>query len=119
MKAFRWLLPACVLALSAIALPASADQELRVGMAQTPNVKPAFLGAIPPTCYDRVTDDLLTARGHLPGERGRRVGRRQPPSVAAASRGPPVPPADARIATDPPPRGLDRPEEGRLDVRRL
>jgi 3HB-oligomer hydrolase 3HBOH len=30
-------------------------------MAQTPNVRPAFLGTIHSTCYDGVTDDLLTA----------------------------------------------------------
>ena len=61
MKAFQWFQRASVLALAAIALPASADQELRVGMAQTPNVKPTFLGEIHMTCYDGVTDDLLTA----------------------------------------------------------
>src|SRR5262249_54316407 len=61
MKRFVWFRRASVLAFSAIALPASADQELRVGMAQTPNVKPAFLGTIHTTCYDGITDDLLTA----------------------------------------------------------
>jgi hydroxybutyrate-dimer hydrolase len=61
MKRFVWFRRVSVLAFSAIALPASADQELRVGMAQTPNVKPAFLGTIHTTCYDGVTDDLLTA----------------------------------------------------------
>jgi hydroxybutyrate-dimer hydrolase len=61
MKRCVWFRRASVLAFSAIALPASAQQELRVGMAQTPNVKPAFLGAIHSTCYDGVTDDLLTA----------------------------------------------------------
>ena len=61
MKAFQWFQRAPVLALAAIALPANADQELRVGMAQTPNVKPTFVGEIHMTCYDGVTDDLLTA----------------------------------------------------------
>jgi hydroxybutyrate-dimer hydrolase len=61
MKAFHWFRRASVLVLTTIALPANADQELRVGMAQTPNVKPAFLGAIRTTCYVGVTDDLLTA----------------------------------------------------------
>ena len=61
MKAFHLFQRACVLALAAIALPANAGQELRVGMAQTPNVKPAFLGQIHTTCYDGITDDLLTA----------------------------------------------------------
>src|SRR5262245_16438850 len=61
MKAFHWSQRASVLALAAIALPANADQELRVGMAQTPNVKPTFLGEIHTACYDGVTDDLLTA----------------------------------------------------------
>jgi hydroxybutyrate-dimer hydrolase len=61
MRAFQWFQRAPVLALAAIALPANADQELRVGMAQTPNVKPVFLGEIHTTCYDGVTDDLLTA----------------------------------------------------------
>jgi hydroxybutyrate-dimer hydrolase len=61
MKALQWFQRASVLALAAIALPANADQELRVGMAQTPNVKPTFLGEIRMTCYDGVTDDLLTA----------------------------------------------------------
>ena len=61
MKSFQWFQRASVLALAAIPLSASADQELRVGMAQTPNVKPTFLGAIHTTCYDGVSDDLLTA----------------------------------------------------------
>src|SRR6266545_1336168 len=61
MRAFQWFQRAFVLALAAIAVPASADQALRVGMAQTPNVKPTFLGEIHTTCYDGVTDDLLTA----------------------------------------------------------
>ena len=61
MKALQWFQRASVLALAAIALPANADQELRVSMAQTPNVKPTFLGEIRMTCYDGVTDDLLTA----------------------------------------------------------
>jgi hydroxybutyrate-dimer hydrolase len=61
MKAFQWFQRASVLALAAIALPASADEALRVGMAQTPNVKPTFLGEIHTTCYDGITDDLLTA----------------------------------------------------------
>src|SRR5262245_51751974 len=61
MKVFRWFQRACVLALPAIALPASADEALRVGMAQTPNVKPTFLGEIHTALYDGITDDLLTA----------------------------------------------------------
>jgi hydroxybutyrate-dimer hydrolase len=43
------------------ALPAHAGQDLRVGMANTPNQKPAFLGTVHAKCYDGVTDDLLTA----------------------------------------------------------
>jgi hydroxybutyrate-dimer hydrolase len=38
-----------------------AEQDLNVGMASTPNAKPAFLGAIKSACYDGVTNDLLTA----------------------------------------------------------
>jgi hypothetical protein len=72
MKALQWFQRASVLALAAIALPANADQELRVSMAQTPNVKPTFLGEIRMTCYDGVTDDLLTAGL---GKTGRRQDR--------------------------------------------
>src|SRR5262245_55931522 len=61
MKVFRWFQRACVLALAAIALPASAGEALRVGMAPSANVKPTFLGEIHKTCYDGATDDLLTA----------------------------------------------------------
>jgi len=41
--------------------PAFAEQELNVGMANTPNSKPAFLGAVRSACYDGVSNDLLTA----------------------------------------------------------
>lgn len=40
---------------------ASAEQDLKVGNARTPNDKPAFVGAIKSACYDGVSNDLLTA----------------------------------------------------------
>jgi hydroxybutyrate-dimer hydrolase len=41
---------------------ASAEQDLNVGMAGTPNTKPVFVRAVKePACYDGVTNDLLTA----------------------------------------------------------
>jgi hydroxybutyrate-dimer hydrolase len=43
------------------ATPLFADEGFKVGMASTPNAKPAFVGAIKSTCYDGVSDDLLTA----------------------------------------------------------
>ena len=53
------LVTTAVLALGT--LPAHADQDLRVGMANTPNEKPVFLCAVHAKCYDGVSDDLLTA----------------------------------------------------------
>jgi hydroxybutyrate-dimer hydrolase len=46
------------------ATPLFADEGskgFKVGMARTPNEKPAFVGAIKSTCYDALSDDLLTA----------------------------------------------------------
>lgn len=40
---------------------ASAEQDLNVGNANTPNSKPGFVGAISSACYDGVSNDLLTA----------------------------------------------------------
>ena len=61
MKLFRPLPLLTMAALACSVLPAQADDQLRVGMASTPNVKPAFLGTVHTTCYDGVSDDLLTA----------------------------------------------------------
>jgi hydroxybutyrate-dimer hydrolase len=53
-----------VLAAALRATPAPAVQELNVGMATTPNARPAFLGPITTTCYEasgsEAGDDLLT-----------------------------------------------------------
>ena len=47
---------------AAFAASASAEQDLKVGNANTPNTKPAFLRNVqPPACYDGVSNDLLTA----------------------------------------------------------
>ena len=47
---------------AAFAASASAEQDLKVGNANTPNAKPAFLRNVqPPACYDGVSNDLLTA----------------------------------------------------------
>ena len=61
MKLFRPLPLVTMLALGWSALTAQANDELRVGMANTPNVKPAFVGTVHTKCYDGVSDDLLTA----------------------------------------------------------
>ena len=84
MKSFQWFQRASVLALAAIPLSASADQELRVGMAQTPNVKPTFLGEIHKTCYDGVSDDLLTAGLGKTGLAGAAPGFVNPSAPTAA-----------------------------------
>lgn len=61
-----------------------AEQDLNVGMASTPNTKPAFLGAIKTTCYDGVSDDLLTAGLGKTGLAGAAPGFANPLAPTAA-----------------------------------
>jgi hydroxybutyrate-dimer hydrolase len=61
MKGLRSSQLGAMLALVFAAFPAYGDADLRVGMAQTPNVKPTFLSTVQVKCYDGVADDLLTA----------------------------------------------------------
>jgi hydroxybutyrate-dimer hydrolase len=75
---------ATILALAWAALPVYAHNDLRAGMAQTPNFKPAFLGDVHTKCYDGVTDDLLTAGLGKTGLAGAAPGFADPLAPTAA-----------------------------------
>src|SRR5438067_1258111 len=75
---------ALALAAAFAATPLFADEGFNVGMARTPNNKPAFVGAIKSACYDGVSNDLLTAGLGKTGLAGAAPGFANPLAPTAA-----------------------------------